>query len=99
MVASSYGNTSSISKLNLTTNVQSTVFSGGPSLAGAGGGDATGFTDIAFVGNTAYAVIGFGTDPAELRTGLGQLTAALDELGRTPAAAAAHRPSATRSEE
>jgi len=32
-----------------------------------------------------YFRIGFGTDPAELRTGLGQLTTALDELGGTPA--------------
>lgn len=36
-----------------------------------------------------YFRIGFGTDPAELRTGLGQLTAALDELGSMPAVPAA----------
>ena len=31
-----------------------------------------------------YFRIGFGADPTELRTGLGQLIAALDELGSTP---------------
>jgi aspartate/methionine/tyrosine aminotransferase len=37
-----------------------------------------------------YFRIGFGADPAELRTGLGQLTAALEELGSAPAV---HAPS------
>lgn len=67
----SYGATGSVTRF--LGGVQERVLTGLPSLAGAGGGGATGLHDIVFdSGGQAYGVIGLGADPsvrATLTTG------------------------------
>ncbi|AMV40460.1 ScyD/ScyE family protein [Planctomyces sp. SH-PL62] len=73
----SYGATGALSRLR--NGVQERVVTGLPSLAAAGGGNASGLQDIAFSSSgELYGVIGLGADPASRA----QLGAVGDEFGR-----------------
>ena len=78
----SYGATSALSRLR--NGVQERVLAGLPSLAVAGGGDATGLQDIAFNSSgELYGVIGLGANPAS-RALLGAAGADFGRLVRLP---------------
>lgn len=78
----SYGASGAVSRLR--DGVQERVLTGLPSLATAGGEEATGLHDIAFDGaGEAYGVIGLGADPAQ-RANLGGVGADFGQLVRLP---------------
>jgi len=78
-----YGNSGSITRINLSTGVQTRLVTGIPSLAGEDGSFASGTQDVEFQGlGKMFFSIGYGGDPLNREVDFGPEGANLDQLGR-----------------
>lgn len=78
-----YGDSSSITAIDLSSGSQKKILTGLPSLAGEDGSAATGVHDVSFQGlGGMFFTIGFGGDPQNREAEFGPAGAALDQLGR-----------------
>jgi hypothetical protein len=78
-----FGNSGSITRINLSTGVQTRLVTGIPSLAGEDGSFASGAQDVEFQGlGKMFFSIGYGGDPQNREVDFGPEGANLDQLGR-----------------
>ena len=78
-----YGDSSSITRINLRSGIQKRIVTGMPSLAGEDGSFASGVQDVSIQGlGKMFFSVGFGGDPETREDQFGPDGAKLDQLGR-----------------